>query len=149
MNEVERIAIERMIAEGDGKVTNEELITLASGATRSKVPVNWHLLPTSALRAYEQRMTLGAGVHGPKNWMKGQPFSVIYNHMMEHLMKLREFIESGERYQELNPDSEVNDLVDGPIEDAAAVMWGAAAIIYFMKQCSDPNIQAIFYEEDK
>lgn len=62
----------------------------STGAIRSNdVTLRYDLVPTVALRRLTQRYTDGATVYGENNWQKGFKWSVVYNHMMEHLQKYK------------------------------------------------------------
>ncbi len=89
----------------------EELVVLESGSTRSKVEERYDLIPPGPLRELALRYALGAQAHGEGNWMKGQPPSVVMNHMLRHL----ELYRSGDRSD----------------KHMAAVAWGAFALMYF------------------
>ena len=58
---------------------------LQSGATRSKMDVRWDLIPAAALRQVAEVFEVGARQHGDRNWEKGMPAMVCYNHAQDHL----------------------------------------------------------------
>ncbi len=91
----------------------EELETLATGSTRSKVEERYDLIPPEGLRRLSLRYALGAHAHGEGNWTKGQPPKVILNHMLRHLEHYR----AGDRED----------------DDLAAVAWGCFALMHFEK----------------
>lgn len=63
-------------------------VKLPSGATRSDIgDAGFSLLQPAALLADARRMGLGAKNHGPNNYRLGQPYSVVVDHMMKHLVE--------------------------------------------------------------
>src|SRR5262245_19816535 len=59
----------------------------ATGAKRSeRVRNHFHLLPSQALRRVSQRYAMAVPKgYGEYNWLKGFPFSDLFNHVQEHL----------------------------------------------------------------
>ena len=112
----------------------EDLVSYSTGATRSKLAVDWHLLPVESLRAWGERNQQGAAVHGPRNWMQGMSYEVIFSHALEHLLRLKERLDLGERFDPAKHDG-----------DAAAVMWAGAAFTYFERGAATEEARAAFY----
>jgi hypothetical protein len=61
--------------------------TYDTGATASKLDVDWSLLDWSVLRRMAKVMAAGVVTHGRDNWRRGLPPYVIQNHMVEHFSK--------------------------------------------------------------
>jgi hypothetical protein len=83
-----------------------------SGSTRSAdVKARYDLVSPFGLRRLALRYGLGAAVHGDHNWRRGQPYSVVVKHMMEHLAL---FMQG-----------------DDTDDNMAAIAWGAFAIMEY------------------
>lgn len=98
----------------------------STGAVRRKVsPSLTSHIPTAAILALGERYHLGAikRGYGEWNWAKGIPYANLHQHAMTHLADLGNQLSNSQ-----NVDSE-----DDIIQNAAAVMWGMAAIIHFKK----------------
>jgi hypothetical protein len=86
-----------------------------SGAIRSNdVTLRYDLVPPAAFRRLVKRYTDGAAKYGEHNWQKGFKWSVVYNHMLEHLLKFQD----GEF-----PDD----------DHLAAIAWGCFALMIYQK----------------
>jgi len=111
---------------------SDKLQTFASGATRTASRLRYDLIPPSALRALAERYGIGAVIHGEVNWQKGIPFSANIYHMQEHLER---FKEGRVDQRTITPKDGSSSFVytDADIENLAAVMWGAAAMIHFIE----------------
>lgn len=103
--------------------TKEEFET---GAVRRKVePSLMSHIPTAALEALGARYHMGAVErgYGPWNWEQGIPYSNLMQHAFTHLANLGNQL-SG---------ACCIDTQDSIVQNAAAVMWGMAAIIHFQR----------------
>lgn len=92
-----------------------------TGAIRSNdVKLRYDLVPVDAFRRLVRRYTDGADKYGENNWQKGFKWSVVYNHLMEHLMKFK----NGE-----NPED----------DHLAAIAWGCFALMIYQETCPELN----------
>lgn len=109
----------------------EQLQKFASGATRTVSKWAYSLIPPVALRALAERYWIGAIIHGPTNWLGGIPFSVCLDHMEEHIQR---FKSQRIEVRRVTPKDggEPFDYTDGDVENLAAIMWGAAALIHYI-----------------
>jgi hypothetical protein len=91
-----------------------------SGAIRSNdVHLRYDLIPVPAFRRLTKRYTDGAVKYGEHNWQKGFKWSVVFNHMMEHMMKFQ----NGEFPED---------------DHLAAIAWGAFALMIY--QSTHPEL---------
>lgn len=119
---------------GLGKMPEKPLLEqFPTGAVRRKVEntSRTDLIPLEALLALGERYHFGATVrgYGERNWEKGITYSNLLQHIQVHLQKLCQQIVSPQ-------DSCITRMGhgnDSPRENAAAAMWGLAAIIHFLK----------------
>lgn len=111
----------------------ETLQKFASGATRTMSKWAYNLIPPAALRALAERYWIGAIIHGPTNWMGGIPFSVNIDHMEEHLQRFKQGRVESRRVTPKD-GSEPFDYTDGDVENLAAIMWGAAAMLHYIAE---------------
>ena len=63
-------------------------LPLWSESHRDSVEPRYDLIPMGALRRIALTFAEGAKHYGDRNWEKGMPYSVMVNHLMEHLAKL-------------------------------------------------------------
>lgn len=84
-----------------------------SGAQRHSdaEDVRFDLMPPAALLEIAKVWAEGAVSHGPDNWHKGMPYSVIVNHALKHLARWQ----SGDRSE----------------PHLAKVAWGMMALLAF------------------
>lgn len=78
-----------------GDVTSAERGT---GARFNAGKVDLHQVPLFALEGVAKVLMYGAKKYAPGNWMKGQPWTVVYNSAMRHLS-------AWQRGEELDPES--------------------------------------------
>lgn len=109
------------------------LTKFKSGATRTASLLRYDLIPPAALRAYAERCGIGAVIHGPGNWTKGLPFSSCLTHLAEHLEKVKERHKASRQVEpkDGSPPFEYN---EGDIENLAAIIWNAGALIHYITQ---------------
>ena len=62
-----------------------QLDAFPTGATASRLEVDWSLLEWPVLRRMARVMAAGADRHGRHNWKRGLPRAVIVNHLIEHI----------------------------------------------------------------
>jgi len=63
-------------------------VRLPSGSTRSDIgEARFSLLWPSAMLAEARRMGLGANHHGENDFRRGQPYSVVIDHMLKHFFE--------------------------------------------------------------
>ena len=103
-----------------------ELKVFPSGATRSSDAddVAYDLISPWAYERLAKIYAEGAKVHGPRNWEKGQPVSVVINHMVRHFTL----------WQQGNREE----------DHLAKTVWGLFALMHFEK--TKPEL---FEEEGK
>lgn len=95
-----------------------EKVEFKTGATReAKSLPRYDLIPPEGLRRLGNRYLLGSTKYAPKNWEKGMPYSVVYNHLVKHLLAWQ----SGD---------ELDDHL-------AAVAWGAFSLMHYEKHNND------------
>lgn len=111
---------------------NEKLQEFQSGATRTPSRLRYDLVPPAALRALAERYGIGAVIHGEVNWQKGIPFSANLYHMQAHLERFKEG-QSAERIIEPKNGETPFTYTDGDVENLAAIMWGCAAMIHYIR----------------
>lgn len=111
----------------------EQLVKFASGATRTVCRTAYSLIPPAALRALAERYWIGKVIHGPTNWMGGIPFSVCIDHLGEHLERFKARQQES-RTVTPKDGSESFEYVDSDVENLAAIMWGAAAMIHYIDE---------------
>lgn len=114
----------------------EEKVTFETGATRSKLATDWHLLPVESLRAWGARNQLGVAKHGPRNWMNGMSYEIVFSHAFEHLLAIKERLDAGVPF-----DDAVHD------DDAGAIMWAGAAFAHFEGPRATPTAKTAFYRK--
>lgn len=110
----------------------DKLQKFTSGATRTPSRLRFDLIPPAALRALAERYGIGAVIHGEVNWQKGIPFSANIYHMQSHLERFKEG-RADSRRVEPKDGSPAFDYTDGDVENLAAIMWGAAAMIHYIE----------------
>lgn len=113
----------------------EEKIDVGTGSTRSPCP-DYAMLPLEFIDAITARFELGAKTHGRDNWRKGQPWQVIWSHMLRHLFRLKHRLERGEPFDPSDDD------------DVAAIGWGVAAMCWFERAPAGlllPGVREVFY----
>lgn len=116
----------------------EEKVDVGTGSTRSRMDHRYDKVPTEAIQAIAARFALGEVKHTPvggvDNWKLGQPWRVVWDHMMDHMLKLRDRLESGERFDPVADD------------DIGAIGWGTAVMCWYerSKQCP-PEVREAFY----
>lgn len=119
---------------------DEALVDVGTGSTRSKLPhrARHDLVPTEALHLLAERFGLGAATHGERNWQRGQPFSVMYAHALEHLLALRTQVERGG----------VDVMVDCDTmeENLGAILWFGAACAWFLSPACPAEVREVFFE---
>ena len=95
------------------------MIEYDGGALRSELKPRYDLIPKEALDEYARRFSLGADKYGANQWMKGDEkfFRDCINHAYAHLACYA----NGD-YTE-----------DTAVENLAAVMWNAGAVIWALK----------------
>ncbi len=65
---------------------DEKKVTFDTGSVRNELnDVRYDLISPVALRRLAETYALGAGIYGDRNWEKGQPFSVLLNHALDHI----------------------------------------------------------------
>ena len=101
-------------------------ITFSSGATRSADAddVAYDLVSPWAFERLAKIYAEGAKVHGPRNWEKGQPISVVANHLLRHWILWQQ--------------------EDRTEDHLAKVAWGLFAMMHFEKTRPD-----LFEEEER
>lgn len=92
--------------------------TFPSGAKRSELKPRYDLIPASPLRRLAARYAMGAERYGEYNWQKGLPISDTLNHVIDHLLRYKE---------QLNSPNVPFD----PDDDLAAAAWGVFALMYY------------------
>ena len=113
----------------------DDTIVHGSGAKSSHTHA-WDEIPTSALRSYVDRTDKGVARYGRDNYKKGLPWRGRWNHAMEHLLRLRERLERGERYDPTKHD-----------DDAGALLWFAGFVCWNECEASE-EVKRIFYGEE-
>ena len=113
----------------------EELVDMGTGATRSKIDTAYHMVPREGLDAIARRFALGAEKHGEGNWKLGMPWDVMWDHVFAHMMRLRDRLERGERF---DPDAHDDDI--------GAIAWGMCAMAYFERSPDVTlTVREVFY----
>lgn len=98
-----------------------EIYHAVTGAIRSNdVKLRYDLVPTPALRRLVRRYTDGAEKYGEHNWQKGFKWSVVYNHLREHLEKFKD----GEFPED---------------DHLAAVVWGCFSLMTYQTTHTELN----------
>lgn len=112
---------------------SDKLQKFKSGATRTPSRLRYDLIPPAAMRALAERFGIGAVIHGDTNWRKGIPFSACIYHMEEHLQR---FKEGRKETRTVTPKTggEPFEYTDGDVENLAAIMWGCAAMIQYIRE---------------
>jgi hypothetical protein len=101
----------------------EDMHVFEAGARRSEIKPRYDLIPSLALERLARRYALGASKYGEHNWQKGLPLSDTYNHAIEHLLKAKEIMLSGELFPGETPD-----------DDLAAAMWGLCTLMWYQER---------------
>lgn len=74
------------------KAVDGDIVRYETGSVRSSEveDVRYDLIPPSSLRRLAQTYAEGAKKYGDNNWLKGQPYSDILNHLINHIERFRE-----------------------------------------------------------
>jgi hypothetical protein len=113
---------------------NQQMEQFDTGAKRSERQRNhFHLIPSEPLRRLARRYALGSGNYGEYNWLKGFPFSDLYNHVQDHLENAKKKYEDAvlafqgdEDAIRMELKSVLSDSFD---DDLAGAAWGLFAIM--------------------
>lgn len=72
----------------------DERVTFSTGAQRQatvagegRFPLRYDLLPVEAIRRWAETMGEGSLKYTDRNWEKGQPASVLINHLLAHVFQ--------------------------------------------------------------
>jgi len=106
----------------------QDLHVSESGATSSHVPLRYDLIPRSLLERAAERYTMGAKVHGDRNYQQGLAdygnIIVRINHIYEHLNKL---FHPDYRKADSPQDEEGIDI-KSINDNLGAILWGVGFI---------------------